>query len=104
MSEHELARLRLRILSLTLWHGCDLKELPLRGLDFGDTPLHGGQVGGPRSGKKMTGRNDEEYDDVFGTTVDDVGVIMLALVLSFSAIVGIGFTVGIGVDVDFDSF
>lgn len=48
LSPAGLSRLRLRLLTLSLWHGCDLKDMQLRSLDFGmlgDKPLRGGQVG-----------------------------------------------------------
>ena len=45
MSAQELSRLRLRVASLGLWHGCDLKDMQLRSLEFEDKPFRGGQVG-----------------------------------------------------------
>lgn len=46
LSVQELSRLRLRLTSLGLWHGCDLKDMQLRSLEFEDKPFSGGQVGG----------------------------------------------------------
>eukprot|EP00903_Cladosiphon_okamuranus_P006763 g6596.t1 len=43
LSARELARLRLRLASLGLWHGCDLKDMQLRSLEFEDKPFSGGQ-------------------------------------------------------------
>lgn len=54
LSAAGLSRLRLRLLALSLWHGCDLKDMQLRSLDFsrlGDKPLKGGQVGEKRRGR-----------------------------------------------------
>ncbi|CAM9670660.1 unnamed protein product, partial [Ectocarpus sp. 6 AP-2014] len=39
----ELARLRMRVLTLALWHGCDVQDMQLRSLEFEDKPFHGGQ-------------------------------------------------------------
>lgn len=40
----ELARLRMRVLTLALWHGCDVQDMQLRSLELEDKPFHGGQV------------------------------------------------------------
>ncbi len=45
MSVPELSRLRLRVASLALWHGCDIQDVQLRSLEFEEKPFHGGQVG-----------------------------------------------------------
>lgn len=56
LSPAGMSRLRLRLLALSLWNGCDLKDMQLRSLDFrmlGDKPLKGGQVGrGGRGGEE----------------------------------------------------
>ncbi|CAB1116449.1 PAO [Ectocarpus sp. CCAP 1310/34] len=39
----ELARLRMRVLMLALWHGCDVQDMQLRSLEFENKPFHGGQ-------------------------------------------------------------
>ena len=50
LSEREMARLRLRLLTLSLWFGCDLDEMQLRSLEMDDKVLPGGQVcGGARN-------------------------------------------------------
>eukprot|EP00752_Nemacystus_decipiens_P004594 g4193.t1 len=43
LSAQELSRLRLRLASLSLWHGCDLTDMQLRSLEFEDKPFRGGQ-------------------------------------------------------------
>lgn len=57
MSVQALSRLRLRVASLALWHGCDMKDMQLRSLELEeDRPFHGGQVGrGRRRGGNWVG-------------------------------------------------
>ncbi|CAM9690420.1 unnamed protein product, partial [Scytosiphon promiscuus] len=39
----DLARLRLRVATLSLWHGCEMQDMQLRSLEFEERPLRGGQ-------------------------------------------------------------